>query len=799
MFWFGENKDQDFDWQDEKNWQELSSRRPALVRTGLDSILDLLDSFSKESFDEALPELMRESGFSNEETKKTLGLLPGLLRRENLEKRIKAEFNRSEVLDRFVKIPHGDFKVRAVPRGILLHVTAGNVFLSAIDSLIMGFVTKNLSILKVSSQNRFFPLYFARKLKSFDKKNILADKFAILHWKGGDEKIEHFLKRKVDTIIAWGGEEMVASYSENLPSRVKLLDFGPRISIQVISKNGMENKSLEVIAEKIVADISPWDQSACASPQNLYIETGIDEQTLVAEIEKAFLKLSPPGLMSEDEATEILKEKYRGYYSELMDGGRLSVGINHLIHLESSQHLRPSPLHRSLIIKRFNSSTELRSLLEPFSTYLQSCSYLLSDSEKEGFLEDLCLSGLKRFAPLGTITWGLEGAPHDGRFVLRELVTFISDEIRMQNYGEKMQETHGGADLKSYFDQSVHPRGYIFSSGGTSGEPKFLHFSYEEFDYMSDMLAYNLKQQGIRPGMTVANLFVAGNLWSSFLCIEKALEKIGAIQLPIGGMCSEENIHLYLMKFRPQVVMGIPSMLIKNAEFMENQSEKVTIPMVFYAGEALSKNRQEYLSRIWGSHYFGSAGYASVDAGVIGYQCLDCEAGEHHVFTDLVDLQIVEEEAIVTSLARNSMPIKHYRTGDRVEWREDCRCGSKDKKFKLLGRTDNVIQIWSCRLLSSEVELTLSQHGIMTFQIRITEIREANVVREKMTIAFEKPSAPIDREVLLQDLYNRSRDVRDTISFTDFKKDIQLEALNGESIIRNPRTGKISLVIDQRR
>ncbi len=204
MFWFGEMKGSDFNWRDDSCWSAISQKKRILARTKLDDLLNLLDQFGKESFDDALPQLTLESGFSLEETKKTLDLLPLLLKKENLLKRIKGEFNKTEILDQFIKLPSGNVKTKAVPKGILLHVTAGNVFLSSIDSLIMGLITKNLSVIKVSSQNKFFPLYFAQKLKSFDKENILSDKFAILHWKGGDEESENFIKAKVDAIVAWG-------------------------------------------------------------------------------------------------------------------------------------------------------------------------------------------------------------------------------------------------------------------------------------------------------------------------------------------------------------------------------------------------------------------------------------------------------------------------------------------------------------------------------------------------------------------------------------------------------------------
>lgn len=799
MFWFGRKIDSHTDWQSTASWTFLPEKRLELAQTSLEDILSLLDSFSKENFDDALPELVRESGFSEDETRKTLSLLPDLLKRKNLEKRIKAEFGNGEILDRFVKPQNGTYKVKAVPQGILLHVTAGNVFLSSIDSLLMGFITKNLSILKVSGQNKFFPNYFAEKLKRFDTKNILSDKFAVLYWKGGETEIENFLKSRVQTIVAWGGEEMISTYQKDLPKGVKLLDFGPKISFQLLSKEGMKDKNLSVVAERIVQDITPWDQSACASPQNLFVEAGVDEDELLKEIDLAFQKARPRGPLDEDEATEILKELYRGYWSELMEDGKVMSGKEHLLHLENSPLLKPSPLHRSLIIKRFNTLSELYEKLEPFSYYVQSCSYLLSKEEKEKFLNVLALTGIKRFAPLGTVTWGMEGAPHDGRFVLRELVHFIGDEARIVDYGEQVHTVHSAATLKAHFESTPLPKGYVFSSGGTTGDPKFVSFSYEEFDSMSDMLAENLKQQGLKKGMVVANLFVAGNLWSSFLCVDKALEKIGAVQLPIGGMCSNENILFYLSKFRPDVVMGIPSMLVMYAEFMAEKNEQLDIPFVFYAGEALSSNRQDYLTSVWKTKFFGSAGYASVDAGVIGYQCRSCGPGEHHLFSELVKLEIIEDEGVVTSLARETMPVQNYRTGDRIEWIGPCECGSPDKRFKLLGRIDNVIQIWSCRMLSNDVEASFQKFGVLTFQIKISESREANVVREKLTLSYEKAELEFDQELFLLDLYERSRDVRDTIQFSDFKKDLILEALSQSTIPRNPRTGKISVVIDQRK
>lgn len=807
MYWLGKILDKDEKpWEVDSSWKEVSVKRRAFSKASLEDIISTIDSFSSlwkedgEYFKEALSHLTSETTLSLEEVRETLRILPKLLQRESLERRLDAEFQPRELLDRFSKPRHFLGRVKAVPLGVVLHVTAGNIFLSSIDSLIMCLITKNISLLKVSSKNTFFPLFFAQKLFEHDKAKIISDKFSVLHWKGGDDKIESLMKKKVDGIIAWGGEEMIESYRSNLPKEVKLLDFGPKISLQVISANALKNKDLHSVAKSVVNDISPWNQGACSSPQNLYLQAGIDHDSFLQALKVAFQEAPPRGNISPDESVEVLKEYHRGLYSELMEEGKVINGKDFLIHHEKDSFLRPSPLNRSLIIKTFNNEEDLFESLSPFQYYLQSCSYLLQESEKDFYLEALASAGIKRFSPLGTITWGMEGAPHDGRQVLRELTRFIGDEVRDQAYGEASQGFMNSADIKKCFQETHHPPGYIISSGGTTGEPKFVHFSYQEFDYITDMLAHNFKCQGLRPGMLVANLFVAGNLWSSFMAVEKALEKIGAIQLPIGGLCTTDNILMYLSKFRPDVVMGIPSLLIMNAEYAQDQGVNLEIPMVFYAGEAMSETRMEFLKSIWGTKYFGSAGYASVDAGMIAYQCSFSKPGEHHLFKDLVQMQIIDEEAVISSLYRTSMPIKNYRTGDKVQWIEDCKCGSSDPRFLLLGRLDNTLNIWSCRILLEDIDKSIRETSlaIKTFQVILSEDRSSQKASEKMQLVIEGP-LEIDREILMLNIYKNSRDLRDTLSFDKFQSSFSIMPVENGMIKRNARTGKISQVLDLRK
>src|SRR4051794_6187608 len=127
MYWFGETISDDVEWTSSDHWTPLAAKKLQMGSLKIDAILDLLGDFSaawkpnSEAFKQALPQLVQESGFSPEETRKTLSLLPELLKRENLERRLMAEFNRSDVLDGFVRLPQQRSRVRAVPAGVILH------------------------------------------------------------------------------------------------------------------------------------------------------------------------------------------------------------------------------------------------------------------------------------------------------------------------------------------------------------------------------------------------------------------------------------------------------------------------------------------------------------------------------------------------------------------------------------------------------------------------------------------------------------------------------------------------------
>lgn len=779
---------------------------------------------------EARASLSKELHFSATMLDHALEILPSLFQFDTLEKRLRAEFGDPAMLDRFVERTASRTRVSAIPHGVVLHVTAGNVFLGLVDSLVMALVTKNVSIVKLSSRNQTFPHLLARSIIQADPRGVISGAIALVHWKGGDESIEQAFCESVDAVLAWGGDEMARAYRRLLPTGTPLLEHGPKISFQVICGDALPRDGYAATANAIAHEVALWDQAACASPQNLFVDEAVDLEALFNALTEAFNSVAlARGTLDADEQVEILKERERARLTSLTEDGRIAQGRDWLVHFDPQPGLRPSALNRTLIIKRFSKIADLRAQLAPYSRVLQSCSYLISKSKKDSMLLALAQIGVQRFAPLGRLLEGDAGAPHDGRFALHELVRFVGDEHSASHRIDILdfvndairsvpfyRELYKGSLLKSVdelkptssgdFTREALPAsrallredaegGMVFSSGGTTGHPKYAFFTHDEFDRVGTLLAKGYAAQGVRRGNMVANLFVAGNMWSSFMAVDRALAKLGTVILPIGGTANPDFILDTLEQFKPRVVFGLPSLIVALAQRSEDLGRKICVPVICYAGEHLNRQARELLSRVWRTERCFSAGYASVDAGPIGYQCPFLADREHHLFADDVHLDIIDGEGYVTSTVRQSMPVIHLRTGDHLEWTSKntnaCACGAQDPRFVLHGRVDGQINLWASRIQLEEIEAGLYASGVIepVYQVRVHD--------DSLSIAIEgdaPPKAPVARSI-----YEACKDLKSTHSFAALETKIVIGAVPRGSLERIARTGKVRTVLDTRK
>ena len=822
---------------------EARTHSPQMVSQSIESMVQVLDRLSKiwghgsRYWTRAFEMTKGELPFSDDMISYSLDVIPELLRATNVMARIKADFGSPDKLDRFVRSHAFSGRERAFPLGILFHVSAGNVFLGAIDSLLMGFLTKNVSIVKLSSRNLSFPMLFAESLREVDHEKILSDKFSLIHFPGGKVPLETLIKKEANAIIAWGGEEMILSYKKGLPLGVKFIEYGPKISFQVISRQALDLHGFSQVGSWVAQDIAMWDQAACASPQNLFVENTPGMAPVISDlmdhIELALQKFPfSRGRLSNDEQVEIMKERARAEYNTIMLNGECRDGKDYLLHHDPRPGLRTSPLNRSLIIKTYSSTANLVTQLTPFSRYLQSCSLLAIDEDEKDLITALGGLGVMRFAHLGQVMQAPIGAPHDGKMTLIELTRIVPEEqdgtleglvndaiahvpfYRQRRDGRFVTRLDEmplvkGSDIESgsedklrHFTRRDAEGGYVFSSGGTSGSPKYTIYTHDEFSQVADLLAIGFRAQGITAGTVVANLFVAGNLWSSFMAVDQALAKIGARVLPIGGLADRDQTLSYIELFKPSFVVGLPTQLVELVRRAQETGRNVSIPSVLYAGEHLNLVARNFMSSVSGTTHFGSAGYASVDAGPIGYQCRNCQDSVHHLFANDVHLEIIAGEAVVTSRIKRAMPIIRLCTGDLVEWITDdeanCACGSPDPRFRLLGRLNSQFHIWGSRIFVEEFEKAIADCGLdgALFQIIL---KQNTAAQETIELHIDHIDAKsIDQKVLIGQIYNHSKDLSATHPLAWLQSRLLIVPHAPGGIKPVARTGKIKTLLDER-
>ncbi|NOX14702.1 MAG: AMP-binding protein [Epsilonproteobacteria bacterium] len=376
-----------------------------------------------------------------------------------------------------------------------------------------------------------------------------------------------------------------------------------------------------------------------------------------------------------------------------------------------------------------------------------------------------------------------------------------------------------GDDYKKYLPPSgegiltddISKSGYIFSSGGTTGKPKSVYRTTIEQHFNTVRIGKGLALSVFDENDTVANLLFAGNLWASFVSFNQSLEHTGCTILPIAGNHPMEEIVKSLVMFKANAIITIPSVLLSVAEYVEKNSISLKIDKVATGGEHLFKEAKDYLSKVLGITKFASTGYTTNDTGTIGYQCEHLSGTFHHVHEDLHFVEILDIDTnepvksgsigkiVVTNLQRTLMPTIRYEVGDVGRWVDmECKCGRKTRIFELLGRSDDIVIIGGGNITPEVISAaiypfeTLSSHFQMLINLN-NHKDELTVQIEAKDENFKDISNDVKNVIL-----NTSKELN-IMSKEGLISEVVVKILKPNSIKRNVKTGKIQLIVDERK
>ncbi len=348
---------------------------------------------------------------------------------------LQAELGDPEVLDAFRPRPGDHGLHRATGPALTTHIFSGNVPGLPAISLIHAFLVKSASLGKPSSEEPVFPALFARSIAAVDP--TLAGAMAILPWTGGDTAVEAAAFAASEAVIAYGSDASVGKIRGRVPSGVRFVGHGHRVSFAVLGREALDPASLHRLAERVAYDVSLFDQQGCVSPHVIYVEQGgaIPPEGFaerLAEAMAAFERAMPRGRLAVEETAAIQQVRTEGELRELREEAiRLFLspgGTAWTVIYEDDETFIPSCLNRVVRVKPLADIGEVPNLVRPISPYLQTVGTALSRQRRDCLAAALAPLGVCRVCSVGEMPHPPLSWHHDGGFSLLSLLTWTSIE-----------------------------------------------------------------------------------------------------------------------------------------------------------------------------------------------------------------------------------------------------------------------------------------------------------------------------------------------------------------------------------
>jgi phenylacetate-CoA ligase len=362
--------------------------------------------------------------------------------------------------------------------------------------------------------------------------------------------------------------------------------------------------------------------------------------------------------------------------------------------------------------------------------------------------------------------------------------------------------------------------GIVFKSGGTTGQPKFSIFTRDEWETFTSVFGEGMGHTGLVKGDRVANLFYAGELYASFNFIMKSLEAcpVPTVQFGISGAASPEVILKTVDDFQINVISGLPTTILAISEqyaLEPSKYSRIKVEKILFGGESMYADQRKRLQVIYPGVKISSIGYASVDAGLLGYADSSCDADEHRVFSKSTIFEIVDEntlepieepdrpgKVLITNLTRVLMPIIRYPVGDIAIWRQPASKADVDRKFLILGRSEEAARVGPVSLYYEDMRAFLDKANI-GFRINAFQLVTRHYdTRDALVLKIATSETALDRgkiEEQIVALFSNERPMFAQAAAQNIIHPLVIEWAGPSDIEINARTGKLRRVIDQRR
>jgi len=851
--------------------RRAEEQRKILRDYPLDKVLHVLGKVRQKWSDPAYPRLATlraklpaETGFSPQMLELGIQELVWVLDPKILQKKLDAEMRKIPETPDVAFTPSSSTFLRREPIGTVLHVLSGNVFLVGAGSLVEGLLTRNVTLLKMSSGEKIFLPELIASIQECDTDGVVADSIALIDYSSSNKEVIAELKKRVDGIVVWGGEDAVRAYRNDLPARTRLVVFGPKLSFALVTRQGLEGLGEETLAKRLASEIGVWDQNACTAPQVCYVEGEATALRLVDALASALAEHDetlPAGEVDMQAAVEIQKIRSVQEIAESRKVGKLRVsrhGVDWTVYFDRDLTLDPSPLHRTLKIVPFESVKEVEKEMDRLRGYIQTVGVAAGVLEGQALSVLLAKAGALRVLELGQMGGGEIEDPHDGSYDLPQFVNFVVSRLPVGEgrdprdlLPERSQRDLINSKLRTLVDRAkgspfyrerfsritvntvedlrkvpiltreemetnMPPQGqglctgefsggYVSRSGGSTGAPKFSIYDGPDWEAMISEAVRVLRAAGLEKGDRVANCMLAGDLYGSFVSFDHINYRVGAMTFAFAGQVTPEIFLDTWRRFNLNCIQAIPTVLVPLLRACSRLDPQFTIEKVIFAGTPLSGSDRAWLKDVLGVKRIASIIGAN-DGGQLAFQCEHMSGPRHHLIDDFNYVEIVDENGlpveeggagriVITSLQKFAFPLIRYEIGDAARIvPELCPCGRTGRVIDYLGRADDTVCIANMNVRYRDFAAALSEYEYSALQV----VAKNNEEGEYLAIKVEGEEHPesVEQKVY-STLMSKVEKLQEHLKDKSLLK-LDVEWLPVGSLPRNPRSGKIKTMCDER-
>ncbi|WP_338729238.1 phenylacetate--CoA ligase PaaK [Haladaptatus sp. DJG-WS-42] len=297
----------------------------------------------------------------------------------------------------------------------------------------------------------------------------------------------------------------------------------------------------------------------------------------------------------------------------------------------------------------------------------------------------------------------------------------------------------------------------LHASSGTTGKPKIVAYTREDLAVWREAMARSLVAAGVSASDTVQNAYGYG-LFTGGLGFHDGAEELGATVIPIGGGNTDRQID-FLEDLGSTVLSCTPSYCLYLAEAIEARGvdpHDLPLSTVIIGAEPFTDPMREEIEEALDVTAIDVYGLSEIVGPGVSIECAEAQDGLH-IWEDFFYPEVIdpdtgevlsegeEGELVLTTLAKDAMPVLRYRTGDITSLNYDeCDCGRTHVRMdNVTGRVDDLLIVRGVNVYPSQIEQAMLEFAEVAPHYRIDLRREGALDTMELTVEHHADVADV--------------------------------------------------------